>query len=350
MVLGKYEYAIINLDDLVFLPQVRKIKNSKLEELAESIATRGLINPLDVAKLSYEELLKHIKFLNQLWNRNVDINSFKPVDGFYYVIIAGHSRLEALKINAKKNHREDQTVVKIHKAKTSEEILAIQLDENIYAEPRLEERAIAIIETYRLGIINKKWKDKGEFIEQNKDKFSKRILSDALAFSDLPLEVQEYIFAGNIFYAVGVELGRLFSLIERYEKEFEQDETLLKRNVELHYATLLMRLQKVGSVKKSLAVLSSHRKSLCDYFKPKEEVQQELFDYWQDGPDRQGEAHRNQLLAEYKKISGALHGMPFEYFVRLYRLDSNLTGFDHSSDISKVRGLYMSGKKPDSKY
>jgi len=299
MVFGQYEYAVISLEHLVALPQVRKIKNAKLEELAESINTQGLINPLDVAKMDYEELLKHIKFLNELWKKNIDISSFTSVAGYYYVIIAGHSRLEALKLNSKNNNREDQVAVKIHRVKTSEEILAIQLGENIYAEPRLEEKAIAIIETYRLGLINGKWKDRVEFIEQNCTKFSKRILNDALAFSDLPLKVQEYVFANNIFFATGVELGKLYPLIKRYENELESNAELLERNIRFHYAVLLMKLQKTDSVKKALSVLSSHRKSLIDFFRPKEEVQQELFDFWKEGANRQGQARFKELLKEY---------------------------------------------------
>lgn len=69
MIYGQYEYMIIDPDKLVVLPQVRKIKNAKIDEIVDSIEDRGLINPLDVAKLSYEELKNHIKFLNQLWKR-----------------------------------------------------------------------------------------------------------------------------------------------------------------------------------------------------------------------------------------------------------------------------------------
>lgn len=214
MVYGQYEYIVIDPNKLVVLPQVRKIKNTKLEEIMDSIEDRGLINPIDVAKLNYEELKSHINFLTQLWKKNINIDNFKPIDGYYYVVIAGHTRLEAIKKIGKNKNAKIDVAVKVHDVKTSEEILAIQLDENLHSEPRLEERAIAIIETYHLGIINKKWCDKNEFIKQNQNKFSRRILNDALVFADLPLEVQEYVFSHNIPFSVGVELGRIYPIIK----------------------------------------------------------------------------------------------------------------------------------------
>lgn len=340
MIFGQYEHIIIDINRLVVLPQVRKIKNSKLDELADSISDRGLINPLDVARLNYSELTKHINFLNQLWKKNINIDLFSPVDGFYYVVIAGHSRLEALKKNAKSNKREDEVVVKIHKAKTSEEILAVQLDENIYVEPRVEERAVAIIETYRLGIMNGKWKDKNDFIKQNHDKFSKRVLNDALFFAELPLEIQEYVFSNNIFFTIGVELGKLYPLVEKYEADFDEEKGALEGNIKIHYATLLMKLQKAKSVKSSLQMISSHRKTLNDHFRPKDDVQLELLNWWADGPNRQADAHLQSLLNEYNKVSGALNSMPFEYFIQLFTLDQGLTGVDHSEDMKYIKTLF----------
>lgn len=340
MIFGDYEYIIIDLDKLVVLPQVRKIKNAKIDEMADSIEDRGLINPLDVARLSHDELQSHISFINGLWKKDVKINSFIPIEDHYYVIIAGHSRLEALKKNAKANKRKDQVSVKIHPAKTSEEILAIQLDENIHTEPRIEERAISIIETYRLGIMNGKWNDKEDFIQKNNNKFSRRVLNDALFFADLPLEVQEYVFSNNIAYAVGVELGKLRPLIEKYEADFNQDETNLDKYISFHYASLLMKLQKTKSIKRSLSLISAHSKHLNEHFNPNENFQQEMFDWFMDSPDRQAEMHRNQLMSEYNKACQSLNSLPFEYFLELLGLDSTLTGQDHSIDIKNLQNLY----------
>jgi hypothetical protein len=199
--------------------------------------------------MDYEGLKNHINFINQLWKKNIDITSFTPIGDYYYVVIAGHTRLDGIKDIAKKKNCEAKVTVKLHNVKTSEEILAIQLDENIHSEPRLEERAIAIIETYRLGIMNGKWHDQDDFIKQNKSKFSRRVLNDALVFSNLPLEVQEYIYSKNIPFAVGVELGRIYPLVEKEEIGYVESNISLEQNIGYHYARLLIKLQQAKSVK-----------------------------------------------------------------------------------------------------
>ena len=340
MVFGQYEYAKIELDKLVVLPQVRKIKNSRIDEMADSIESQGLINPLDVARMDYEGLKKHIDFINKLWKQNVNIESYEMIMGYYYVVIAGHSRLEALKKNAKQYKRKDEVVAKVHKVKTSEEILAIQLDENIHKEINLEERAIAIIETYFLGISNGKWKDKADFIKKNKNKFSKGILYDALVFADLPKEVQDYVFSNNIPFSVGVELGKMLPFIVRYEADFESNPEQLEKNIRLYWGTLLIRMQGKKSVKQALTLISGELKTISDHFLSKEEQQQEQLDWFNDGVNRQSETHKKQLLTDYNKALKNLKGLPFEYFVEVLNLDCNLTGIDHAKDINNVQKLY----------
>ncbi len=340
MVFGEYEYVIIDLDKLVVLPQVRKKKNEKIDEMADSIEDRGLINPLDVARLNKEELQSHINFISSLWRENIDINSFLPIDGFYYVVIAGHTRLDALRHNAKTHNRKDQVSIKIHPVKSSEEILAIQLDENIHSEPKIEERAIAIIETYRLGIEIGRWNNKEEFIKKNKNKFSRRILNDALLFADLPLEAQEYVFARNIPYNIGVELGRVKPLIRKYEADFEEIESNIEKNIKLHYGRLLIKIQNAKSKKRALSIIEAHCKNLNDHFRPKEDLQQEMFEWLMSSPDRQAEIHKKEQIAEHNKLCVALNRLPFEYYMELLSLDTNLTGIDNSEDLAELRRLY----------
>ena len=342
-IFGTYEYYNIEANKLVVLPQVRKIKNTKIDELIDSIQDKGLINQIDVARLTYDELQAHINFLNQLWRKDVSIDSFENIEGLYYVVIAGHSRLLAIQEIGKRENCQCMTNVKIHPAHSSEDILAIQLDENIHSEPRIEERAIAIIETYRLGLMNGKWNDKNEFIRLNQHKFSRRVLGDALAFSDLPIEVQEFIFKYNIPYAVGVELGRAYPLIEKYEidklKDPENDEidaNQLTECMSLHYGILTMKLQKAGSVKKALATLSAHCTHLNDHFRDKEVLQQEMLEWFMSGAIRQSELHYQELLREYKKLWNAATDLPFTYFKSLAQLEGMLTGIDHSEDIREI--------------
>lgn len=345
MIYGQYEYIELELDQIVVLPQVRKTKNSKIEEMADSIEDKGLINPLDVAKLTKEELLFHVKFISELWKKEIDVNKFKEIDGYYYVLIAGHTRLEALKINAKKKKREDKVSLKVHKVKTSEEILAIQLDENIHSEPKIEERAIAIIETYHIGLLNGKWSNKEEFMKQVNNKFSRRILSEALAFANLASEIQEYIFSYNIPFAIGVELGRIYPLVEMYEKDL--DEILYEKNIKFHYAVLLGKLQNAKSVKQGLTSISAHAKNLNDHFRKEEDVQQETLDWFLDGVNRQDEIIRKELVDEHRAIFREITSHPFEYYIQLLSLDHKLTGLSHDNDIEDIKDLYGKHMKKD---
>jgi len=52
----QFNYETVDIYDLVVLPQVRKKPNSKIPEIAKSIMVRNIINKIDVAKLTYEEL------------------------------------------------------------------------------------------------------------------------------------------------------------------------------------------------------------------------------------------------------------------------------------------------------
>ena len=64
MIFGEYNYINVDVDKLVTLPQVRKIKNAKIEELVDSIRSNGLINPIDIVILDKESFINHINFIN----------------------------------------------------------------------------------------------------------------------------------------------------------------------------------------------------------------------------------------------------------------------------------------------
>ena len=51
MIFGEYNYINVDVDKLITLPQVRKIKNAKIEELVDYIRSNGLINTIDIVIL-----------------------------------------------------------------------------------------------------------------------------------------------------------------------------------------------------------------------------------------------------------------------------------------------------------
>lgn len=344
MVFGEYKYVNISVDKLVALPQVRKTKNESIDELVDSILTKGLINPIDIVVMDEEHFISHINFINGLWKTNIDPTTFPKVQNSYYVIIAGHTRYQAIKKIASKNKNANfEICAKVHEKATSEEILEIQLDENIHTKPRLEERAIAIIEYYNLGIQTEKWKDKSEFLKKNSNKFSRKIMMDALAFSSLPIKIQEYIFNGNTFYSVGVELGKMADLITRYiihklgeEASIEEIET----GINIEYGIILNNLQKKKSVKKALSYLSGHKKMLEDIFKPKEELEQAMFTFLEDAPQRQSAEMLKSIKKEHDKLLQEFISTELRKKQEFLKLDTQLTGTDNTNKQLVLNKLY----------
>lgn len=309
MIYGEYEYANIDIDKLIVLPQVRKQKNAKIDELIESIKQNGLINPIDVATMDCDHFKKHIDFINGLWNTNINYKTYPTINNLYYVIIAGHTRYQAICKIDKEQNSNSKICVKIHKGKTSEEILSLQLDENIHKEPRIEERAIAIIECYNFGLQVGKWNNKTEFIKQNKNKFSRDILNDALAFTKLPIEIQMYILNGNSFYQAGVELGKIADLIKEYIKydlghNYTEDE--LNEALNIKYTLILNDLQKKKSVKKAIDYLHNYKKIIEDSFKEKEELEQEMLTWFNDGINRQADEYLQIQKQQFKILKQEL--------------------------------------------
>ncbi|HET7629791.1 MAG TPA: hypothetical protein VFK03_00285, partial [Candidatus Saccharimonadales bacterium] len=179
----------------------------------DSIAARGLINQIDVAKMNREQLETYIDFVNRTWQTEVAIDDYdlqQQPDGYYYVVVAGHSRTEAVSQLQAENEAgyEYAIIAKVHEVTTPEEIITLQLDENLHSQPAQEQQAVAIVETYRFGLESGSWKNKTEFMKRSKGKFSKKALNDAIGFARLPLEGRDFVFSGEISYSAGVALGR----------------------------------------------------------------------------------------------------------------------------------------------
>lgn len=342
MIYGEYEYTNIDIEKLIALPQVRKQKNDKIDELVESIKQNGLINPIDVAIMDYDNFKKHIDFINNLWKTNINCDLYPTIDNLYYVIIAGHTRYQAICKIANEQNSNPKICAKVHKAKTSEEILSIQLDENIHKEPRIEERAIAIIECYNCGLQTSKWNNEEEFVNENKHKFSRNILNDALAFTNLPFEVQAYILNGNTYYQAGVELGKISSLISKYINASLGDNHTLEEfneSLKIEYAIILSNLLKKKSVKKAIDYIHNYKKMRKDFFREKEEVTQEMFDWFNDGIDRQSIEFIKSQQQMIAKLCQELSLNNIENMSNYLLLTTELTGADTTEEQKVLRKI-----------
>ena len=219
----------------------------------------------------------------------------------------------------------------------------VQLDENIHSEPRIEERAIAIIECFYLGISTGKWHDQKDFISQNKHKFSSNVLKDALAFTNLPLDIQTYILNGNLFYKTGVELGKLSSLIEKYTanllgKDFTEEE--FNEALRIEYAIIISKAQKLKSVKATQSFISGYKSMMEDAFKPKEDVAQTMLAWWEDGVLRQSREAINKLRKEHDKLLKDFTKEKLEQQETFFDLDTELTGKNNDSNKELLLRMY----------
>ena len=125
----------------------------------------------------------------------------------------------------------------------------MQLDENIHSKPSLERRAMALVEAWLYGLEQGLWKNKAEFLQSAGKKFNPKNLNDAIAFSQLPSEVRDFVFEGNISYGASVELGRRVETIRDYARlkmggtEVENDpEKTLEKAFRMKVGTLVQEI------------------------------------------------------------------------------------------------------------
>jgi hypothetical protein len=209
---GEYEQRAIPVQALVVMPQVRSGMNSELGDMKESINANGLLNPIDVAVMDEFQLIDYIDFVNDLWGTEVSVESFvdkQDENGFYYLVVAGHTRTEAIRQLEAEDElgRQFAVMAKIHKISDPAEIISLQLDENLHSKPAQERQAMAIVEAYEYGRRHGRWETPSEFAKQNKGKFSRKVLKQAIGFARLPDRARDFVFSGSLSYNAAVELG-----------------------------------------------------------------------------------------------------------------------------------------------
>lgn len=214
----------IRLDHLVTLSQTRNSRNRAAPELKDSIK-KELHNPILVAKMSHQGFVDYVSFVNKIWRVENDIDD-APVDdlGNVHLVIAGHTRVEAIRDLAQERSQEQLPPVeggalvscKIYENMSPEDIIAVQLDENIYHAPPKERTAMAIVETYLWGLEVNKWKNRAEFLRANQNRFSYEVVNDALHFLELPPLIRDFVLEGGVSYRAGVEIGRTIPIFKMH--------------------------------------------------------------------------------------------------------------------------------------
>lgn len=225
---GRKSIEELRLGQLIMFDQVRSKTNPKVPALRESFRTQDLINQIDVARLERESLEAYINFVNRVWRAEHDIEAFSPDEnGFYYVVIAGHSRTAAMILEEKDRAEKaaqagfitdphKSTVwCKIHDAPTPQEILSLQLNENLYEAPSEERRAMAMVEAFEYGYEMGLWKSRAEFVKANPN-FSPTDIRRALVFLEFDPVHRAFVLDGVIKYGPAVELGKVLGNYRKY--------------------------------------------------------------------------------------------------------------------------------------
>lgn len=320
-VFGEHETIGLPVASYVRLPQVRSGMNPDLPELKQSIKARGLLNQIDVARMNHDQLAAYIEFVNRTWGTDVAIEDYagqQQPDENYYVVIAGHTRTEAVYQLQEENEAGYEYVLmaKVHPISTPEEIIGLQLDENIHTKPAQEQRAIAVVETYRYGLEQGLWKSKAEFLRQSKEKFSRKVLDEAIGFAQLPPEARDFVFSRRISYNAGVALGLATDTVMDYAAArlghddvtaelAEEDITRLNEAFREEIGIMIAHIANRGlngpAAKKYIAGQVEEKKKKIERIRGRDAEQADML-FEMVSAREQGEAYMKELRREYEDL------------------------------------------------
>lgn len=254
---GHFETTLLFTDEFIKLSQVRPGKNPILEDLKNSIEKVGLLNAIDVARMDAALLEEYIEFTNMVWGSERSMDDVRPfgVDGYYHPLVAGHSRHQAVEELEQEGRLEQRPILtKVHPVKTIEDILDLQLGENLHSVPSMERRALAAVEHFTFGVMKGKWTDQDDYYAQHPDlEHDKSLLEDGLVISQLPPNLQDYVFKKKIAFATGIELAKTGRILRRYiehkagAKFSEMDETIIAKSEQLYHRRLNLLASKIAN-------------------------------------------------------------------------------------------------------
>lgn len=219
VVLGDYESMHLPVDKLIMLSQVRGGANPESHKLKQSIDSIGMINPIDVVRLSRDELIIYIDFVNSVWGSDLSIEDYdkREIDGIFYLVVAGHSRTRAVIELAKEKDIDYILNCKIHPVTSPEDIINLQLEENIHSKPPVERQAMAIVEAYIWGMQSGSWSSQKEFIDAQGGSIKSADLKKAIGFSRLPQQLRQFVLNRHIPYAAALEIGGITQILVNHE-------------------------------------------------------------------------------------------------------------------------------------
>lgn len=213
---GEHKQKRVPASKLILMPQVRANLNPDYHALKADIRERGLLNQPDMVVLDREGLATYIDFINEVWGMDIDVADYddQAIDGEYHLVAAGHTRSNVILDISHEDGVDHDVICKDHDTDDPYEIIAIQLAENIHSKPPQERSALAIVESYVLGLKQGLWRNEEEFVAVKGGKFSRDQVRDAVGFARLPETVRDFVFSGQLGYNAALALGRGSQVIE----------------------------------------------------------------------------------------------------------------------------------------
>lgn len=213
----RYVFAERYPDQIISVSQIRKERNVVLRDLTEDIRTNGLHNPIDVGIVSEAFMAEYLEFVRKTWGDSAKLEGLRSMrreDGTYTLLLAGHSRFQAILDIQDQEFLETGVFttypipVKEHSIESVWDVIRIQLGENIHSTPPRERQAVALVEAYEYGLQHGQWKDMDEFLStRDEEDVSRNFMKQAERFRRLTPELRSYVLSGPLDYSAGVELA-----------------------------------------------------------------------------------------------------------------------------------------------
>lgn len=223
----QYRGDFIPLSNINVLPQGRKTFED-IDILADDIASKHLMNPPLVARLTIEACGPYLEKINKIWNTKFkidDLHKTEEKEGEYvYILIAGERRYRASKSLTEhactrcmaqygnkpcySRHFTDNLMeVRVCDNISPIEAVFRQASENTYMSIPPHEEAVYYDALMRVS--------KEEDPSYSLSQFAKDVgrgedkVRDAIRFCRLPIEIQEHVREGRITYGIATEIARL---------------------------------------------------------------------------------------------------------------------------------------------
>ena len=151
------------------------------------------------------------------------------------------------------------------------------------------------------------------------------------------------IFKEHLYYQAGVELGKISKLINDYEKyqlgnNYTEQE--LNEAISIRYAIMLKEIQEKKGVKTAINCIRNYKKLFEDtLFKKKEERDQEMFAWFNEGCERQSIEYLQEQRKRLTILKQELSKDKINDMSELLTLITELTDVDTAEEQKVLRKI-----------